>query len=276
MSKNQTNKEKEKKLVLSEPQIRSIKRLTLISALLVPLASSLILFPALEIIKANSSTTILYEILYRISEGVTQAAVFTIAALLCISIYYSDYTLFSGIISKALIGFIIFAVALRAFMFWLLAYADSFLAIGFNLSDYLLTTLIDENYLWWAALSYFMNILIILLLLSLSAGISFGARAHAKKKYALNAAALSNLDGSHNPTFPVTLYTVVSFLLISLVSQIDNTVNTIRDYGSPTEASEIVYIFSGYIYILIYSTVGFITMSYIFKYILSKPNNKTE
>ena len=236
-------------------------------AIIIPIVDALVLSPLCDTILANIGDGILYEILSKVSElAVTTAFLAQCAVIVC-CIFARENKLAVRIFWIESLSFLFLVVLLKPAVLWICAAIDEYILseLGtFVLSNYTLFQMHNELLGWWAMISYFMNVLMLMVVMCVA---FFGAKIKVSSIRAtgrkLSHETLvkglpknSLLNGS--VALPVFVY-----LFTQLFFCATDTVDSINTYGAPVLVSEYLFLILPFVYKIGFAIVGYFVCQYI-------------
>ncbi|MBP3333836.1 MAG: hypothetical protein J6M35_07310 [Clostridia bacterium] len=242
-------------------------RFTLLFALIIPLVDALLLSPLCDTVLANIGEGILYEMVGKISELVVTTAFLAECAVIVCCVFAGQNKLAAKLFWIEGLSFLFLVVMLKPAVLWVNAAIDEYLLseIGtFMLSNYTLSQIHDELLLWWAMISYFMNVLMLTVVMCAS---FFAAKlkvssikATGRKLSHETLVAGLPKNSLLNPS--VAVPTVV-YLITQLIFCITDTVDSITNYGAPVLVSEYLFLILPFVYKIGFAIVGYFVCQYI-------------
>lgn len=235
-------------------------RLSIVFALIVPLADTLLLSPLCGILLANVGDGVLYEIISKLSELLVTVAFLAQCAVIVCAVFAGQNKLAAKLFWIEGLSFVFIAVFLKSGVLWLSAVIDEYLLseLGtFALSNYTLSQINDELLVWWSMISYFMNV--IMLTFVMTAGF-FAAKLKVRSVRATgrklsHEALVAGLPKNAMINRYVMLPAIV-YLVAQMVFCVTDTLDTVAGYGTPALVSEYLFIIMPYVY-----QIGFVIVS---------------
>ena len=251
-------------------------RLILLFTLLLPLARTLIIYPLMSIAQANS-LELLYQLLYCLSQLVTTLSFFAVLSAATVFLFAKDGRCFFNTVACQLLSLVIIGFILQTAVLFLLAFLDDVFAVkGFYLCNFTISQLESADVLAPTLIYLFINILVILLIMAISLGLSY---MQAKKAYAsagkgvvrFSPSAILEMHRSErrNPLRNAVNSCAIVYLATSLVQTVIETVRTVVSGGMPKTLSDAVTLISPYLTIIIFTLCGYFFMQYCVKFTIS-------
>ncbi len=242
-------------------------RFTILFALIIPLADALLLSPICDTILANIGDGILYEVFSKLSELAVTTAFLAQCALIVCCVFAHENKLASRLFWIEALSFLFLVVLLKPFVLWLYAVIDEYVLSGlgtFVLSNYTLTQMHDEMLVWWAMISYFMNVLMLMVVMCAAffaaklrvSSIKASGRKLSHETLVAGLPKNSLLNAS--VALPVFVY-----LATQLIFCITDTVDSINSYGAPVLVSEYLFLVLPFVYKIGFAVVGYFVCQYI-------------
>lgn len=253
-------------------------RLTLIFALIVPALDTLILSPLSTAILANSiGGVVLYEIFSSIGElAVTCAFLCQCTLIVCAALADKKRLALRLFLLEALSFLMIIIV--KPLVLWANAAIDEYFLSGigsFALSDLTLSQIENELLVQWAAISYLMNVLTLLVVMAsgyIAALVKVKAVRSTGRAFS-HETLVSGLPKNRLVNIFVAIPSVV-YLLSQLVYLIGDTVGTLGG-DTPQLISTYVTIITPYAYLLLHVAVSYFICQYVAYVMISRLGTKT-
>ncbi len=251
-------------------------RLILLFTVLLPLARTLVVYPLMSIAQANS-LELLYQLLYYLSQLVTTLSFFAVLSAATVFLFAKDGRCFFNTVAWQLLSLVIIGFILQTAVLFLLAFLDDVFAVkGFYLCNFTLSQLESADILAATLIYLFINILMIVLIMAISLGLSY---MQAKKAYAsagkgsvrFSPSAILEMHTSErkNPLRNAVNSCAVVYLAASLIQAAVETIRTVISGGAPKSLSDTVTLVSPYLTIVIFTLCGYFFMQYCVKFTVS-------
>jgi len=165
------------------------------------------------------------------------------------------------------LSFLFLVVLLKTAVLWISAVIDEYILSGlgtFVLSNYTLAQMHDELLLWWAMISYFMNVLMLLVVMCaafFAAKLKVSSIKATGRKLShetLVAGLPKNSLINASVAVPVFVY-----LATQLIFCITDTADSIATYGAPVLVSEYVFLILPFVYKIGFAVAGYFICQYI-------------
>ena len=254
-------------------------RFTILFAVIVPIADAIVLSPLCDTVLANIGDGILYEVLTKASELAVTTAFLALCAVIVCCIFAGNNKLAARIFWIEALSFLFLVVLLKPFVLWLNALIDEYILSGlgtFVISNYTLSQMHDELLIWWAMISYFMNVLMLLVVmcaaffaskLKVSSIKATGRKlSHETLVDSLPKNSLLNTSVA----VPVAVY-----LLTQIIFCVSDTIDSITLYGAPVLVSEYVFLILPFVYKIGFAIVGYFVCQYIAYAMISSLGKKS-
>ncbi len=242
-------------------------RFTILFAVIVPIADAFVLSPICDTVLANIGDGILYEVLGKISELAVTSAFLAQCAIIVCCIFAGYNKLAARLFWIEGLSFLFLVVLLKPAVLWINAVIDEYILSGlgvFMLSNYTLAQMHDDLLIWWAMISYFMNVLMLLVVMIAAFFAakfrvsSIKATGRKLSHETLVAGLPKNSLLNSSVAVPVAVY-----LLTQLVFCITDTVDSITLYGAPVLVSEYLFLILPFVYKIGFAIVGYFVCQYI-------------
>ena len=253
-------------------------RFTILFAIIIPLVDAIVLSPLCDTILANVGDGILYEVLSKVSElAVTTAFLAQCAVIVC-CIFAGENKLAARIFWIESLSFLFLVVLLKPAVLWLYAVIDECILSGlgtFVLSNYTLSQMHDELLVWWAMISYFMNVLMLMVVMCAA---FFGAKLKVSSIKATGRKLSHETLVKGLPKNSLLNSSVALPVFVYLFTQIffcvTDTVDSINTYGAPVLVSEYLFLILPFVYKIGFAIVGYFVCQYIAYAMVSSLNKK--
>lgn len=242
---------------------RFLKRLALLFAFVPPLADTLILFPIMQAVLANYGQGVLYQLLSVISQLLGLCGFFAIVALAVYCVFADAISALGRAFALQGISYLVSAVLLRTLMLWLLAFINDTLRPVFAVSNYTLGYWTDSDgmMLIWAAISLFINVIVMMVLLAVIVAIALFLRRKQKERIPLE-----GFVGSGDEVYPrFTLcfrIAALIYLVQALANQVYSTVTSVAGLDAAEVIADLASIISPYFLLAIYAFIGYWAMQF--------------
>lgn len=248
-------------LVLSEGGDRLLKKAALLVAFLPPLADSLVIYPLTQIALANLGTGVLYQLLTVLSQLVSISGFFVAVAIAVYCVFADAFSALGRVFALQGISYLVSVVLLRTLIQWLLALIDSTFVFPFAFSNFTLNTITENDgmMLVWSAISLFVNVILLMVLMTVIVGIALLLRRRARDSVTLETLAESKQENHPSVTLCLRIATVI-YLVQALINQIYTTVTSVSGVSTDELIGELASIVSPYFLLAIYTFVGYWAM----------------
>lgn len=258
--------------VIPQDFSKKMIKLSWLLSIWIPLISVSALSLITSIIKVNFGLNGLYYAFLRITDACAQLSFFGVLAVLIVLIYLKDKTTLYFAISLEAIGLLVVSFAIKILMIVLMALIDEIpglSSIGIYVSDYTITTLIDNGHIYEVAIIAFLSILGLALMLGLTLWATKLVRDNQKKRRVDTSFAALRENSRKNPMNVVFAIVLSVYALYALINEIVETYRTVFDMdyagyaGVPNVLSEYVYLVTPYLYVLLYTVCGYYVLRFI-------------
>ncbi len=258
--------------VIPQDFSKKMIKLSWLLSIWIPLISVSALSLITSIIKVNFGLNGLYYAFLRITDACAQLSFFGVLAVLIVLIYLKDKTTLYFAISLEAIGLLVVSFAIKILMIVLMALIDEIpglSSIGIYVSDYTITTLIDNGHIYEVAIIAFLSILGLALMLCLTLWATKLVRDNQKKRRVDTSFAALRENSRKNPMNVVFAIVLSVYALYALINEIVETYRTVIDMdyagyaGVPNVLSEYVYLVTPYLYVLLYTVCGYYVLRFI-------------
>lgn len=252
------------------------RRLTLVFAIFVPLACTLVISPFVGMLRANSfGNEVVYEILTQISALLASVSFFAQCAVIICCMMAEKSALAWKLFWCESVSLLAIAVFLKRGVLWLGAVIDEFVLSelgSFALSNYTLAHIRGEHPMAETSmLPAFLDLLALIFAMTLGViGVKIRINSMRSRGRKLGAESLiSGMPENKLVNFHASLC-ILSLLAVQLISQIFYVSGTVSQSGAPEVLSEYVFLVLPAVYKIGFAALGYFVCQYVLYVMISR------
>lgn len=253
-------------------------RLTLLFALVIPAAETLVLEPLSTVLLANGiGGAIFYELFSRVCDLALTAAFLCQCTLIVCAVFADKRRLAARLFWIEAVSFLA-VVIVKPLVLWINAMIDEYVLLGigdFVLSDLTLAQIEDNLLAVWAVFSNLMNVLMLFAVMLtgyVAAHLKIRAVRSTGRKFS-HEMLVSELPKNRLVNTFIAIPTGI-YLLSQLVYPVGDTVETLKQH-SPTLISDYIAMIMPYVYLILTVVVSYYICQYVAYIMISSLDEKT-